>query len=119
MASESIRDRRLSGARLPAAKKETAIMFFADNLPATKVAKIVGISLDSARAIRDREQKQIMNVRQATRLAYYFLWEQDVEAYFNREAEKEYQELWQEILKKQKALNLSPAPANSSRPHAS
>ena len=58
-------------------------MFFADNLPATKVAKIVGISLDSARAIRDREQQQIMNVRKATRLAYYFLWEQDIEAYFN------------------------------------
>src|SRR5439155_26915408 len=102
-----------------AANNERALMFLAQTRPATKVAKIVGISLDSARAIRDREQQQIMNVRKATRLAYYFLWGQDIEAYFNREAEMQYQELWQEILNKQKALKLSPAPANSSRPHAS
>ena len=52
VASKSIRDRRVTGARIPASKTETAILLFADNLPATKVAQTVRISLDSASAIR-------------------------------------------------------------------
>ncbi len=60
MASKSIRDRLLTGSRIPLSKRATALFFFAENLPATEVAKIVGISLDSARGIRDREQNLIM-----------------------------------------------------------
>jgi hypothetical protein len=107
VASKSIRDRRLTGRRIPLAKRQTAIFLFADNIPATKVANIVGISLDSARAIRDREQNLIMELKRIMSEEYLRLWEQDIAAYFNREAEKHYRRLWGEIRKRQKALKLT------------
>ena len=113
MASKSIRDRRLTGARIPASKKETAILLFADNRGATYVAKTVGISLDSARGIRDREHEQIMKLRETLMREYDRLWKRDSEMYYRREAERQSQQLWDEILKKQKAVKLSPAHANS------
>jgi hypothetical protein len=98
-------------------KRQTAIFLFADNLPATKVANVVGISLDSARAIRDREQNLIMELKRIMSDEYLRLWEQDITAYFNREAERQYQQFWREVCKKQKALEkifkLPPSPANS------
>ncbi len=117
MASKSIRDRLLTGSRIPLSKRATAIFFFAENLPATEVAKIVGISLDSARGIRDREQNLIMVLKKTMADQYFRLWEQDTTAYFNREAEKDYRQFWREIRKKQKDLEksfkLPPTPANS------
>ena len=117
MASKSIRDRLLTGSRIPLSKRTTAIFFFAENLPATEVAKIVGISLDSARGIRDREQNLIMVLKKTMADQYLQLWEQDTTAYFNREAEKEYKQFWREVRKKQKDLEksfkLPPTPANS------
>jgi hypothetical protein len=104
VASKSIRDRTLTGTRIPMAKRQTAIFLFADNVPATKVANVVGISLDSARGIRDREQILIMELKAIMSEEYLRLWEEDVAAYFNREAEKDYQQFWGGILKKQKAL---------------
>ena len=88
-------------------KRQTAIFLFADNVSATKVANTVGISLDSARAIRDREQHLIMELKSIMSEEYLRLWEQDITAYFNREAEKDYRRLWGEILKRQKALKLT------------
>jgi hypothetical protein len=119
VASKSIRDRRLTGARIPASKKEAAVLYFVDNLRATEVANTVGISLDSARAIRDREHERITKLREQAEREYERIWERNLESYYNREAERQYQQLWQEILKKQKALKLPPATKNSSRPHAS
>ena len=116
MASKSIRDRLLTGSRIPLSKRATAIFFFAENLPATEVAKIVEISLDSARGIRDREQEVIMECKKTMAEQYFRLWEQDTAAYFNREAEKEYKQFWREIRKKQKDLEKSfklPPTANS------
>ena len=117
MASKSIRDRLLTGSRIPLSKRATAIFFFAENLPATEVAEIVGISLDSARGIRDREQNLIMVLKKAIADEYFRLWEQDITAYFNREAEKDYKQFWREVRKKQKDLEksfkLPPTPANS------
>ena len=115
VASKSIRDRRLTGARIPASKKEPAILFFADNRRATEVAKAVGISLDSARAVRDREHERIMKLRETLTREYERLWEWNIEAHYHKEAERQYQELWQEIFKKQKALKLATPRANSSR----
>ncbi len=114
MASKSIRDRRLTGARIPASKKETAILLFADNLRATYVAKTVGISLDSARGIRDREHEQIMKLRETLMREYDRLWQRDIDVHYHREAEEQSQRLWDDILKKQKAAKLSPAHTNSS-----
>ena len=114
MASKSIRDRRLTGARIAASKKEKAILLFADNRCATEVAKTVGISLDSARGIRDREGEQIMKLREALRVEYSRIRMREIDAKFNMQAEEQDQQLWQETLKKQKALKLSPAPANCS-----
>ena len=120
MASKSIRDRLLTGSRIPLHKRATAIFFFADNLLATEVSKIVGISLDSARGIRDREQNLIMEIRKMMADEYFRLWEQDNEAYFKREAEREYQQFWREVRKKQKELEktfkLTPAHTNSKAP---
>ena len=117
MASKSIRDRLLTGSRIPLSKRATAIFFFAENLPATEVAKIVGISLDSARGIRDREQNLIMVLKKTMADQYLRLWEQDNIAYFNREAEKDYRQFWREVRKKQKDLEksfkLPPTPADS------
>jgi hypothetical protein len=73
MASKSIRDRLLTGSRIPLSKRATAIFFFAENLPATEVAKIVGISLDSARGIRDREQNLIMVLKKTMADQYFRL----------------------------------------------
>ena len=89
------------------AKRQTAIFLFADNVPATKVASVVGMSLDSARAIRDREQNLIVELKTIMSDEYLRLWEQDIAAYFNREAEKDYRRLWGEIRKRQKALKLT------------
>jgi hypothetical protein len=119
VASKSIRDRRLTGARIPESKKEPAVLFFVDNLPATEVAKLVGISLDSARGIRDREHDRIMKLRERLTREYERRRERELEVCYRRDAERQYRELWREILKKQKALKLSPAPANSIRSHAS
>ena len=117
MASKSIRDRLLTGSRIPLSKRATAIFFFAENLPATDVAKIVGISLDSARGIRDREQNLIMVLKKTMADQYFRLWEQDTTAYSNREAERDYKQFWREIRKKQKhlekSIKLPPTPANS------
>ena len=117
MASKSIRDRLLTGSRIPLSKRATAIFFFAENVPATEVAEIVGISLDSARGIRDREQNLIMVLRKTMADQYLRLWEQGNTAYFNREAEKDYKQFWREVRKKQKDLEksfkLPPTPANS------
>lgn len=117
MASKSIRDRLLTGSRIPLSKRATAIFFFAENLPATEVAKIVGISLDSARGIRDREQELIMILKKTMADHYFQLWERDTTAYFKREAEKDHRQFWRDVRKKQKALEksfkLAPAPANS------
>ena len=88
-------------------KRQTAIFLFADNVSATKVANTVGISLDSARAIRDREQHLIMELKSIMSEEYLRLWEQDITAYFNREAEKDYRRLWGEIRRRQKALKLT------------
>jgi len=88
-------------------KRQTAIFLFADNVSATKVVNTVGISLDSARAIRDREQHLIMELKSIMSEEYLRLWEQDITAYFNREAEKDYRRLWGEIRKRQKALKLT------------
>jgi hypothetical protein len=118
VASKSIRERRLTGTRIPASKKETAIFLFADNLPATEVAKIVEIALDSARGIRDREQERIMKLREMITREYDRLWEQDITAYYKREAEWQYQQLWQEVRKKQNALKSSYMSAKHSRSHA-
>jgi len=76
-------------------------------MPATKVANVVGISLDLARAIRDREQNLIMELKRIMSEEYLRLWEQDVAAYFKREAEKDYRRLWGEIRKRQRALKLT------------
>ena len=76
----------------------------------------MGISLDSARGIRDREQNLIMVLKKTMADQYLHLWEQDTTAYFNREAEKDYKQFWREIRKKQKDLEKSfklPPPANS------
>ena len=108
VASKSIRDRRLTGTRIPASKKETAIWLFADNPCATEVAKTVGMSLDSARGIPDREHEQIMKLRETLMREYDRLWKRDIEVYYHGEAERQYQRLWDEILKKQKALNYRP-----------
>ena len=117
MASKSVRDRLLTGSRIPLSKRATAIFFFAENLPATEVAKIVRISLDSARGIRDREQNLIMVLKKTMADQYFRLWEQDTTAYFNRGAERDYKQFWREIRKKQKDLEksfkLPPIPANS------
>ena len=94
-------------------------MYFVDNLRATEVAKIVGISLDSARAIRDREHERIMKLRERLMHEYDRLWERNIEAECKREEERQYEELWQEILNKQKALKSSPVHATPSRPHTS
>jgi len=119
MASKSIRDRLLTGSRIPLSKRATAIFFFAENPPATEVAEIVGISLDSARGIRDREQNLIMVLKKAIADEYFRLWEQDITAYFNREAEKDYKQFWREIRKKQKDLEksfkLPPPPISQAR----
>jgi hypothetical protein len=115
VASKSIRDRRLTGARIPESKKEPAVMFFVDNLPATEVARLVGISLDSARAIRDREQKRILKIREALVREYERRLEREEKTYWEREAERQYQELWRGILKKAKVLK-SPAQKSSSKP---
>ncbi len=119
MASKSIRHRLLTGSRIPLSKRATAIFFFAENLPATEVAEIVGISLDSARGIRDREQNLIMVLKKAIADEYFRLWEQDITAYFNREAEKDYKQFWREIRKKQKDLEksfkLPPPPISQAR----
>jgi DNA-directed RNA polymerase specialized sigma24 family protein len=88
VASRSIRDRRLTGARIPASKKEAAILYFVDNLRATEVAKIVGISLDSARAIRDREHERIMKLRETVTREYERIWERNIEADYNRETKR-------------------------------
>jgi hypothetical protein len=117
MASKSVRDRLLTGSRIPLSKKATAIFFFAENVPATEVAKIVGISLDSARGIRDREQNLIMVLKKTMADQYLRLWEQDTSAYFNRETEKDYKQLWRKVRQKQKDLEksfkLPPTAANS------
>ena len=98
MASKSIRDRLLTGSRIPLSKRATAIFFFAENLPATEVAKIVGISLRFSPWHRDREQNLIMGTRKTMAADQYFrLWEQDTTAYFNREAEKDYKQFWREM----------------------
>src|SRR5881396_3688909 len=97
MASKSIRDRLLTGSRIPLSKRATAIFFFAENLPATEVAKIVGISLDSARGIRDREHEQIMKLRETLTREYDRLWEQKIEEDYKREAERNYQQFWKEV----------------------
>jgi len=89
------------------AKRQTAIFLFADNVPATTVANVVGISLDSARAIRDREQHLIMELKGMMSEEYLRLLEQDVAPYVNREAEKDYRRLWGEIRRRQKALKLT------------
>jgi hypothetical protein len=115
VASKSIRDRRLTGARIPESKKEPAVLFFVDNLPATEVARLVGISLDSARAIRDREQKRILKIREALTREYERRRERELEVSYRRDAERQYRELWREILKKQKALKLPPSKANERR----
>jgi hypothetical protein len=114
VASKSIRDGRLTGARIAASKKETAILLFADNRCATEVAKAVEISVDSARGIRDREGEQIMKLREALRVEYGRIWMREIDAKFNMQTEERYQQLWQEILKKQKTLEPSSAPASSS-----
>jgi hypothetical protein len=119
VASKSIRDRLLTGSRIPLHKRATAIFFFADNLPATEVSKIVGISLDSARGIRDREQNLIMILKKTIAEEYLRLWEGHIHAYYNRETEKQYQDLWQQIRKTQKDLEKSfklPPTANSQAP---
>jgi len=107
MASKSIRDRLLTGSRIPLSKRATAIFFFAENLPATEVAEIVGISLDSARGIRDREQNLIMVLKKAIADEYFRLWEKD------------YKQFWREIRKKQKDLEksfkLPPPPISQAR----
>ena len=108
MASKAIRDCRLTGKRIPFEKKATAIFYFADNLSATEVARMVGISLDSARAIRDREQYLIILVRKQMAEQYYRFFEQDVTAYCNREAARQHQQFWQQIHKKAKTLKQSP-----------
>lgn len=83
-------------------------MLFVDNLPATRVATLVGISLDSARAIRDRQQDVILELRTFIADEYLRFFEQDVQRYYKRKAENEYQ-LWvKEIRKKMKALKLPP-----------
>jgi hypothetical protein len=63
--------------------------------------------------------EQIMKFRETLNREYDRLWVRKTEAYYNREAERQYQQLWQEVLKKQKVLKLSPTPADSSRPRAS
>ena len=88
-------------------KRQTAIFLFADNIPATKVANVVRISLDSARAIRDREQHLIMELKGIMSEEYLRLWEEDITVYFKQEAEKDYRRLWGEIRKRQKALKLT------------
>lgn len=115
MASKSIRDHRLTSTRISVSKKDAAILLFADNLPATEVAKIVGIALDSARFIRDHEHGRIMKFRETITREYERLWKRDIEAYYKREAEIQYRQLWQQIRKKQKALKSSYTSAKYSR----
>jgi len=86
-------------------KRQTAIFLFADNVSATKVANTVGISLDSARAIRDREQHLIMELKSIMSEEYLRLWEQDITAYFNREAEKDYRRLGEKSARDRRRLN--------------
>ena len=83
-------------------------MLFVDNLPATRVAMLVGISLDSARATRDRQQDVILELRTFIADEYLRFFEQDVQRYYKREAENEYQSWVKEIRKKMKALKLPP-----------
>jgi len=94
----------VTDSRIPLSKRATAIFFFAENLPATEVAKIVGISLDSARGIHDREQHLITVLRKEMADQYLQLWRHDTNAYFNREVEKDYKQFWRDVRKKQKDL---------------
>jgi hypothetical protein len=88
---------------------------FADNERATVVAKTVGISLDSARGIRDREHAKILRLREKLKREYERLWEREIEANYKRQEKVQCEQLWQEILKKQNALKLAHTAADSSR----
>jgi hypothetical protein len=46
----------------------------------------------------------ILKIREVIKREYERLRERNLEAYFNREVEKEYERQWQEILKKGKTL---------------
>jgi hypothetical protein len=74
----------------------------------------VGISLDSARGIRDREHEKILRLRERLKREYERVRERDIEANYKREEKMQCQELWQELLKKQNALKLPPTAADSS-----
>jgi hypothetical protein len=46
-----------------------------------------------------------MKLRETAKREYERLWERKLEAYYNKEAERQCEQLWQEILKKQKQLS--------------